>query len=78
MNVGQLRRVLGDAERLYRDCGDTRRANLLARFSNLLDQDQALPVARFAQRISDAWHGSTRKQPRVSTRRRRERVELAK
>jgi len=78
MNIGQLRRVLSHAEQLYRDCGDMRRANLLAKFSNLLDGHEAVPVARFAQTISDVWGGPARRRPRVSTRKRRHTIVLAK
>lgn len=78
MNVGQLRQVLCDAEALYREAGDTKRANLLAKFSNLLDGNEALSVARLAERVTGAWQGPVRADIRGNGRRRRERVHSAK
>jgi hypothetical protein len=61
MNVGQLRRTLANLADIYRDSGDIKRAKLLATFSNLLDGDQELPLARFVQRIDNAWRAEPRR-----------------
>lgn len=79
MNVGQLRRTLEHLERIYRDSGDTKRARLLATFSNLLDGDQDVPIVRFVQQIGNAWQlGPLRKRVRADARGRRERAHMVK